>query len=329
MASEMAETKFSINVLNVGQGSMQLIEEGDRTNIIVDCNISKAPELVHRYLRRRKVDHIDVLAFTGTDQDHADADGFQTLINVVDSKISQVWYPNYAAETDNWKAILQLIEQLKKTGTTVWKPTAGDLRTINGLTVKVLSPHPDDSDTSNNASLVLKITADQVGVLLPGDCESEERWQHIIKYFSKFLPSHILVAPHHGSKNGCVEAAIALIAPEYTVISCGEDNQHGHPDDEAVEIYREHTTGAVFITHEVGTLLFETDGKTITNIVPNAGQDDAGRKLAESMVKRLAGRRPRSTTPTVLGTASTLAAGVREARPHQSAPRDRVGFGLL
>src|SRR5438309_1242163 len=114
----MAEAKFSTNILNVGQGSMQLIEEGDRTNIIVDCNISKAPELVHRYLRRRKVDHIDVLAFTGTDQDHADADGFQMLINLVENRIGEVWHPDYDADTDNWRAILKLIEQLRKKGTT-------------------------------------------------------------------------------------------------------------------------------------------------------------------------------------------------------------------
>jgi len=325
----MAEAKFSVSILNVGQGSMQLVEEGDRTNIVVDCNITKAPELVHRYLRRRNVDHIDVVAFTGTDEDHAHADGFQMLINLVDSRIGQVWYPDYAADTENWKTILKLIERLKKSGTTVWKPRAGDLQTVNGLALKILSPHQDDSDTSNNASLVLKVIADQVGVLLPGDCESEQRWKNIIKYFSKFLPSHILLAPHHGSKNGCVEAAIELIAPEYTVISCGEDNQHGHPDDEALEVYREHTSGEVFITHKVGTLLFETDGKTITNIIPDAGQDDAGRKLAESMVKRFAGRRPRSTGPTVIGAASTLGGSVRDARPHQSAPRDRVGFGRV
>ena len=46
----MAEAKFSFSVLTVGQGSMQLIEEGDDTNIVFDCNISGAPEYVRRYL---------------------------------------------------------------------------------------------------------------------------------------------------------------------------------------------------------------------------------------------------------------------------------------
>lgn len=65
----MAEAKFSCSVLDVGQGSMQLIEQGDEVNIIVDCNICGAPEFVLRYLGRRKVDVVDLLVLSGTDQD--------------------------------------------------------------------------------------------------------------------------------------------------------------------------------------------------------------------------------------------------------------------
>ena len=42
---------------------MQLIEEGDDTNIVIDLNISGAPEYVRRYLGRRRVDHLDLLYF--------------------------------------------------------------------------------------------------------------------------------------------------------------------------------------------------------------------------------------------------------------------------
>jgi competence protein ComEC len=307
----MAETKYSFNVLDVGQGSMQLIEEGDLTNIVVDCNISKAPEFVRRYLGRRKVGHIDVVVFTGTDQDHADAEGFQMLINFVGGRINQVWYPAYEADTDNWKAILKLIDGLKEKGATVWKPSAGEMRTVNGLTVRILSPEAGASGTSNDASLVLKFTGDNVS----------------IKNYGHWLPAQILVAPHHGSKNGCVEAAIELIAPEYTVISCGEDNPHGHPDDEAVKVYEKYTSVAVYITYKDGSVLFESDGKTITNVVLDAGEDEAGRKLAESRVKRVDGLAKRPGTTRTVGTVATLGDAVRGARPHQNAPQDRVGFG--
>jgi len=322
----MAEAKFSFGVLDVGQGSMQLIEEGDDTNVTIDCNISGAPEFAKRYLGRRKVNHIDLHIFSGQDQDHADADGFEMLINKTDGDIREVWYPDFSTDTDNWKAVLKLIEELKKKGTRVRKPQAGEYFKFNGLAVKVLSPHPDDSDSSNNASLVVKIIAGDVSFLAPGDCESETRWKNIVKYFKDWLPSNVLLAAHHGSLNGCVEEAVEIIAPEYTVISCGKDNPYGHPDDDAVEIYTEHTSEKVYITHEVGSILFESDGKTITNVILDAGQDPDGKKMVEAIAGRGKRRGPvtRSVVPAAM---PTLTTAVQKARPTGEAPKDRVGFG--
>ena len=322
----MPEAKFSFSVLNVGQGSMQLIEEGDDTNIAIDCNISGAPEYVRRYLGRRRVDHLDLFIFSGTDQDHADVEGFQALINKTEGRIGEIWYPDFPADTANWKAVLKLIDEPRAKGTKVRKPQAGEYLSFKGLALKVLSPHPDDSDTSNNASLVVKIIADEVSFLCPGDCESEARWKNIIKYFKSWLPSNILLAAHHGSSNGCVAEAVELIAPQYTVISCGEDNPHGHPHRDAVEIYVEQTSEAVYITHQVGSILFESDGKSITNVVLDAGQHPDGRKLVETIKGRgpRRGAAPRSAVPPP---APTLTAAVQAARPTGEPPRDRVGFG--
>jgi competence protein ComEC len=324
----MSEAKFSFSVLNVGQGSMQLVEEGDETNIVIDCNISGAPEYVRRYLGRRKVNHLDLLVFSGMDQDHADVEGFQTLVNKVDGKIGEIWYPDFPADTDNWKGVLKLIEELKASGTKVKTPQAGDYATFKGLALKVLSPHPDDSDTSNNASLVVKIIAADVSFLCPGDCESEARWQNIIKYFKTWLPSNILLAAHHGSSNGCVQAAVELIAPQYTVISCGEDNPHGHPHQDAVDIYTAHTSEKVYITHQVGSILFESDGKTVTNVILDAGQDPDGKKLVET-IKGRGPRRGPAGQAMVPPAAPTLTAALQKARPTGEPPKDRVGFGRI
>jgi beta-lactamase superfamily II metal-dependent hydrolase len=304
---------------------MQLIEQGDDTNIVIDCNISGAPEYVRRYLGRRKVKHLDLLVFSGTDEDHADVDGFQTLINVTGGNIGEIWYPDFPADTDNWKAVLKLVEDLKSNGTIVKQPVAGDEGLFNSFRLKVLSPHPDDSDTSNNASIVLKVSVDDVGFLCPGDCESESRWGNIVRYFKKWLPSNILLAAHHGSINGCSEEAVKVIAPEYTIISCGEDNQHDHPHDEAVEIYTNHTSETIYITHEVGSILFESDGKTITNVVLDAGQSPDGKKMVETLTGRGIRRSPSVAFPEVGG----LSYAIKNARPTGEPPKDRVGFGRI
>lgn len=277
------EAKYSCSVLDVGQGSMQLFEEGDKGNIIFDCNIAGANEFILRYLGRRKVNHVDLLVLSGTDQDHADADGLEMLWNRFGTDIREVWYPDFPQDTDNWKRVKKILKKMQEAGVKMRNPMAGDEAVIGSIKIKVLSPHPNDSDTSNNASIVVKMTAGQGGYLFPGDCESENRWGNILKYFRAYLPSDFLLAAHHGSKNGCVEEVVKEINPRFTVISCGEDNPHGHPDEEALKIYRKYTRERIFITYEDKTVLFEADAKEIINYVTDAGQDDEGKKASEAL----------------------------------------------
>jgi hypothetical protein len=50
--------------------------------------------------------------------DHADVEGFQALINKTEGRIGEIWYPDFPADTDNWNAVLRLIEEIR--GTPRW-----------------------------------------------------------------------------------------------------------------------------------------------------------------------------------------------------------------
>ena len=282
------EAKYSFSVLNVGQGSLQLVEEGNHINIVVDCNLQSAPEFVKRYFGRRKVSAIDLLILSGTDADHADADGLEFLINNYD--ITRIWYPEFEKDTDNWKKVRKLIDKLEKEGTIVETPTAGHSFNLGTLNLKVLSPHDEDSNTSNNASIVVRIVADEVNALFSGDCESL-RWESILKFFEEHLPANIFLVPHHGSEHGCTEEVLKAVNPEYSIISAGQDNKYGHPDTSIVKLLNEYTREEVLITYEHGSVLFESDGKTITNVVLDAGQDDEGKKALGAVASAFSNRK--------------------------------------
>lgn len=287
----MAEqTNYSFSVLNVGQGSLQLIEGSDSLNVVIDCNLQGADEFVIGYFARRKVKRIDLLILSGTDADHADADGLAMMKRRW--SIQRLWYPDFQKdeETENWKKVRALIEELKEGGTIVETPKAGDCFELGSLTLEVLSPHDEDSTTSNNASIVVRIAAGDVHALFPGDCENE-RWDGILEYFEDHLPAHVLLAPHHGSDHGSHEDSLAVISPEYTVISAGEDNKYGHPDKNALELLKKYTREEVLLTCEDGSVLFESDGESITNVVRNAGRDDDGKKASVRAVATALGSR--------------------------------------
>jgi competence protein ComEC len=319
------QANYSFSILNVGQGSLQLIEEGSHTNIAIDCNLQAAPEFVARYFGRRKVKQIDLLILSGTDADHADADGLEFLSN--NYEIKRLWYPDYQKdeETDNWKKVRKLIARLEKAGTIVETPKAGHSFNIGALNLKVLSPHDDDSTSSNNASIVVRVVAGDVSAIFPGDCEIL-RWANIAKYFADHLPANIFLVPHHGSDNGCNEEVIKAVKPEYAVISAGKDNKYGHPDGAILKLLRKYTQKEIFITHEDGSILFESDGATVTNVVPNAGQDEDGKKAAVTAVATALNKR----TPVFVsrsGALSTAAAvgsiSVRPTVSHGGARAER------
>ncbi|HMD97768.1 MAG TPA: hypothetical protein VKM93_10630 [Terriglobia bacterium] len=278
--------QYGFSVVDVGQGSFQVFELGNGDCIIFDCNLKGAPEYVLRYLGRRKIKRIALLVITGTDEDHADVDGLRMLAARYD--IERVWVPDFPKATDNWKAFKEVLAELEKDGTVVEKPTAGDEMDVGTVHLKALGPHPEDSSTSNNASLVVKLTADEVGFLIPGDCENE-RWESILKFFKKWLPSDVLVVPHHGSDHGCVEEVIEIVKPLYAVVSVGEDNKYGHPDKGAMAVYRKHSK-RVFTTKDDGSVLFECDGERITNVITDAGKDPEGvREQATKVAAAAAG----------------------------------------
>ena len=126
-----------------------------------------------------------------------------------------------------------------------------DLSWLTGnYRLELFSPHPADMDSSNNASIVLKVTGvgpNAFSYLVTGDTEID-RWERIDKIFGSALRSRVLAAPHHGSKNGAHPGALVSIDPDTVLISAGVDNQYGHPDAKAVRVYNS-VARHVYSTH--------------------------------------------------------------------------------
>jgi competence protein ComEC len=105
----------------------------------------------------------------------------------------------------------------------------------------MFSPHREDMNSSNNCSIVCKVTERATGgtYLITGDTEVD-RWDSIVRYFGRSLQSHVLAAPHHGSENGISEAALSCIKPHTILVSAGVQSQYGHPHATAQRLFRDH-----------------------------------------------------------------------------------------
>ena len=228
--------------------------------------------------------YVKGLIFTGFDGDHCDVIG--TAIVLQKYRPDWVMYPQYFKNTEEAKSVFRLIDQEERSR----RGSANPLRRISvrvdklssrnlpGLSLNYefepFSPHIEDMSSSNNSSIVLKLTGLGSGgfsYLITGDTENE-RWERIAKLFGGALKSHVMAAPHHGSINAVHPASLLHIDPHTVLISAGVNNQYGHPDPAAVKVYKR-VAKYVFSTNmEGGVSLITQPGTTelATTLIPCA-----------------------------------------------------------
>lgn len=270
----MVRQNTYFHVLNVGQGNC-CVWASPQTDIIIDANIPSSGNgtYVKGYLMGEASvsSPISLFLLTGWDSDHANATGVGMVVN--NFEIQTVWIPQWPNDTETAKEVKRILKQDArwKNGYNVYHPRTDKERnfTIGDTSITIFSPHPNDADTSNNSSIVAKLKCKDFSVLITGDCE-QTRWESIVKYFWKELSADILVAPHHGSKNGIIESALKHINPKLVLISAGDHKVWNHPHKEAVDLYKKYVGDHIRITKEHGNIKaysengiikYEWDGK--------------------------------------------------------------------
>lgn len=104
--------------------------------------------------------------------------------------------------------------------------------------IEVLSPTPEivrwanQQSNTNNLSYVLRITYLGYRIVLGGDADSD-LWEHLADVYKEDLHCHVLKASHHGRDSGYSSKALALLNPNYTIVSVGKK-----PDTDASNKYR-------------------------------------------------------------------------------------------
>jgi competence protein ComEC len=244
-----------VNVItaNVGQGALAIVRQQGEA-IIVDSRIPPSDDGTVAYVKELlavslKDHYVKGLILTGFDDDHSDVVGASLILRKY--RPDWVMYPAYYKDSTEAKLVFALIdseEKARRTSTNPLKKVSVRLdklarRSLFGLSdhfdFELFSPHIEDMDCSNNCSIVLKLTGrgpSGFSYLITGDTENG-RWDTIARLFGSALKSHVLAAPHHGSKNATHPASLLHIAPHTVLISAGVDSQYGHPNPAAVKVY--------------------------------------------------------------------------------------------
>ncbi len=241
-----------VDCIDVGQGDCTLIRQGDQV-MLFDCG-GEIPMKIRSYLRSQGIDHIDSVWLS-----HGDSDHIMSFPSVSYAyEIGTVFLNSEEKTTSTWSRVT---DRIREAGIYTVRPKAGDVFPLGDATVTVLGPVRSDQKSSNNNSLAIKLTYGDTSFLLCGDAEEEE--EHDILLSGASISCDVLHVNHHGSNSSSSASFLAAADPDYAVISCGADNDYGHPNKKA--LVRLTLAGAKILrTDESGTVRFLSDGNTVT-----------------------------------------------------------------
>ena len=261
-----AQGRLRISVLDVGQADAILLQDGKR-NIMVDVGNdvkdkvgdSGGRQALIKALDKAGVNRIKTIFVTHHHRDH------MGNIMYVRGKygVSNIYDSGYV--NSGYKASVALDRDLRAGRYNGQALKAGDKITIDkNYYIEVLAPgdflSKKDLKNMNNTSLVLMLHYGSFKMLLTGDAEApvEDALQ---QKYGTALQADVLKVGHHGSKTSSYWPFISKVKPKYALISCGDFSIYKHPNKNVVGSLT-HLGAKVLTTHDHGTLMVTTDGKS-------------------------------------------------------------------
>ena len=247
---------LQVHFLDVGQGDCTIIL-CDGEAMVIDGGPASASSFVYSYIRNTlSLEHVDYVVSTHPHLDHVY--GLSAVLNAV--PVDLILTPVLKWDS---KAFNSMLKYAEAQGTPLVVPEEGDTMTLGGATVTVLHCWPEaiDYGRTNDSSIVTRIDYGNTSFIITGDAEDWSEYMMIDDGLN--LSADVLRVSHHGSSTGSTLEFLQAIQPKYAVISVGKDNGYGHPHKEVLDRLAE--VGAkVLRTDELGTIVFQSDGTTLT-----------------------------------------------------------------
>ncbi|MFH0714592.1 MAG: ComEC/Rec2 family competence protein [Candidatus Diapherotrites archaeon] len=240
-------------ILDVNQGDSILLQLPNGKNILVDAGLPEQGEKVAAFLKQQGVYRLDALVATHSDSDHIG--GMDEVLKQI--LISAFFENGRACETQTCKGLDEVLGE-KQIPRAVLK--GGTDFNIGGFSFSVLNPWPEDSQTDNDASIVLRFAFKNEIFMLAGDCTSLCE-QTIEAHFIE-LDVNVLKVGHHGSAYSSSAPFLQRVSPQFALISVGE-NSYGHPPPQTIQRLQE-SGATVLRTDKSGNIELNTDGEILT-----------------------------------------------------------------
>jgi competence protein ComEC len=241
---------FRLTALDVGQGDSLLLQVREGA-VLVDQGPPEAE--VDDQLRRLGVRRLALLVLTHPQRDHVGG-AAEVLERLAVDRILDPELP-----TDNPDQAAALAEARERR-VPVIQARAGVGFRLGGLRLTILWPDGPGSasEDPNLRATVILATYGKVDALLTADAESP------VTLPLGPPPVEIFKVAHHGSADEGLDRLLQLTKPRVAIVSCGRNNDYGHPTPATMATLEAAPALEVFRTDLDGRVVVETDGERIS-----------------------------------------------------------------
>lgn len=258
--SVMEGKAMVVQYIDVGQGESILIQTPDEYTMLIDGGENDKETFMVDFLEANQIAKLDVILGTHPHSDHIG--GLDEVINQFD--VDTVYLPNVTHTTKTFEDMMDAIEN----SDAIIEQAKEGVRFQLGeyVAVEMYSPVDEQYEDLNDYSPIMKVTYGKTDFLFTGDAEKLVERQVL----DDNIQSEVLKVGHHGSTTSSGRDFIEAVDPTYAIISCGKDNDYGHPHDETVELLEEKDI-LYYQTDQLGTIMVESDGEHIVIVSEKEG----------------------------------------------------------
>lgn len=249
---------LSVHYIDVGQGDATLITCGGEA-MLIDAGDNSAGTALQMYLQKEGISNLKYVIGTHPDADHIG--GMDVILYKFDC--DTIIMPDIKKDTATYRDVEDVIEEK---GYSVTFPVPGNVYELGDAEIEIIGPLQTYEEDNDN-SIVLLLRHGSNTFLFTGD--ASENAENDILAQGYDVTADVYKVGHHGSYTSTSQQFLVAICPAYAVISCGADNDYGHPHMSVLKRLRDAGV-KVFRTDEQGTIIATSDGSNITwNVQPS------------------------------------------------------------
>lgn len=247
--------QLEIHLIDVGKADAILIKSQGQAALLDAGQAVSAGEVID-YLYRHDVERLDYLIMSHPDRDHIG--GMPQILQEL--PVAELLQPPLSLalqpESQEFSDLLAGLEELSVPQTQWWM---GESIYLGGACLTAIGP-VTQYDSTNNASLVLRLTYGDFTALFCGDMEYEAEQGLILS--GQNLKADWLKVGHHGSSTSSSLRFLWEVSPQYAAISVGPDRNDLPREDVLSRL--EEAGAKIYRTDVDGDILFAYDGKNLT-----------------------------------------------------------------